>query len=151
MKRARWAPWAYWIFVVTTVINYIWQIPYYVHFYASHGKAPAPLAVLFPVTFIWFAVASVLLFGRKRGGFGWMASFVVLEIGFYLLHNASGAFVADLEVSDPILFTASVLGYLNTLTGILFLVYLLRHRPDLRAVDAVLGTPELDSEPSEAH
>jgi hypothetical protein len=137
--------------VVTTIINYVWQVPYYVHFYGSHGRAPAPLAVLFLVTFTWFAVAAVLLFQRKRGGFAWMASFLVLEIGFYLLHNASGAFVADLEVSDPILFIASVLGYLNTLTGLVFLVHLLRHRGDLRPVGAEPVRPELEAEPSEVH
>lgn len=150
MSRARWAPWAYWVFVVTTVVNYVWQIPYYVHFYASHGRGPAPLAVLFLVTFTWFAIAAVLLFRRKRGGFGWMVSFLVLEVGFYLLHNVSGAFVADLVLADPILFIASVLGYLNTLTGIVFFVYLLRHRRDLRPVgDEWVGT-ELETESSEA-
>ena len=37
----------------------------------------------------------------------------------------------DLKFSDPILFTASVLGYLSILTGIAFLVYLPRHRVKL--------------------
>jgi hypothetical protein len=147
--RARWAPRTYWVFVVTTVINYVWQIPYYLHFYASRGRAPAPLALLFLVTFAWFAIAAVLLFRRQRGGVAWMVSFLALEVGFYLLHNVSGAFVADLVLSDPILFIASVLGYLNTLTGIVFFVYLLRHRRDLRPASELVGA-ELETESSVA-
>jgi hypothetical protein len=60
-----------------------------------------------------------------------MVAFLIAEIGFYLVHNASGSFARDLKFSDPILFTASVLGYLSTLTAIAFGVYLLRHRAQL--------------------
>jgi hypothetical protein len=127
---SRWAPTVFWLLVVTTVANYIWQIPYYVHFYAVHGSWPAPLAVMFLVTFAWFAVAAHLLHHRRRGGWASMVSFLVVLVGFYVIHNLTGAFVVDLSLSDPILFVASVLGYLNTLTGIVFLVHLIRRRHD---------------------
>jgi hypothetical protein len=128
-----WAPTVFWLFVGTTVANYIWQIPYYVHFYAVQGRWPAPLAVMFLVTFAWFAVAAFLLYRRRRGGLASMVAFLVVLVGFYVLHNISGAFVVDLSLSDPILFIASVLGYLNTLAGIVFLVHLIRRRRDVAA------------------
>lgn len=131
MSQERWAPWIYWLFVVTTAANYLWQIPYYVHFSAVRGSAPAPLAVLLLVTFAWFVAGAVWVYRRRPRGFGWMVAFLIAEIGFYLVHNASGSFARDLKFSDPILFTASVLGYLNTLTAIAFGVYLLRHRAHL--------------------
>jgi hypothetical protein len=130
LSGARWAPTVFWLFVVTTVANYIWQIPYYVHFYAVHGRWPAPLAVMFLVTFAWFAAAAFVFYHRRRGGWASMVAFVAVLVGFYVLHNISGAFVVDLSLSDPILFIASVLGYLNTLTGIVFLVHLIRRRHD---------------------
>ena len=128
VSQERWAPWIYWLFVAATAANYLWQIPYYVHFSANPGSAPAPLAVLLLVTFAWFAAAAVRVYRRRPRGFGWMVAFLIAEIGFYLVHNASGSFARDLKFSDPILFTASVLGYLSAMTGIAFLVYLLRHR-----------------------
>jgi hypothetical protein len=100
VSPARWTPWTYWLFVVTTVLNFLWQIPYYVHFYGSHRRAPA---VLFLVTFAPFVVAAVLLLRGERGGFAWMVWFLVVEVGFYVVHNASGAFLLDLVTSDPIL------------------------------------------------
>jgi hypothetical protein len=127
------------LFVVTTVINYVWQIPYYLHFYGSHRRAPAPLAVLLLVTFAWFVVAAVLLFRGKRGGFTWMVSFLVVEVGFYFVHNASGAFLLDLVTSDAILWIAAALGYVNTLAGVVLLMHMVRHRRDPRSAagDAV--------------
>src|SRR6266700_3555594 len=131
MSQQRWAPWAYWLFVAATAANYLWQIPYYVHFSAVRGSAHAPLAVLLPVTFAWFAAAAVQVYRRRPRGVRWMVAFLIVEIGFYIVHNASGSFARDLKFSDPILFTASVLGYLSTLAGIAFGVYLLRHRAQL--------------------
>jgi hypothetical protein len=131
MSRERWAPWIYWPFVAATAANYLWQIPYYLHFSANRGSAPAPLVVLLLLTFAWFAAAAVWVYRRRPRGFGWMVAFLIAEIGFYLIHNASGSFARDLKISDPILFTASVLGYFCTVTGIAFLVYLLRHRAQL--------------------
>jgi len=131
VSQERRAPWIYWLFVAATAANYLWQIPYYVHFSAVRGSAPAPLAVLLPVTFAWFAAAAVQVYRRRPRGFGWMVAFLIVEIGFYIVHNASGSFARDLKFSDPILFTASVLGYLSALTAIAFLVYLMRHRVQL--------------------
>lgn len=152
MESNRWASKAYWVFVATTVINYLWQIPYYVHFYAVRGRSPAPFAVMFLVTFAWFAVAAYLLYRRRRGGFTTMVAFLVLLVGFYILHNISGAFLQDLPLSDPILFIASVLGYLNTVVGAVLLVEMVRVRRHLVAGDsaAVAGTGGRGGQPSAA-
>ncbi|WP_319460111.1 hypothetical protein [Micromonospora sp. RTP1Z1] len=135
MSSTRWASKTYWTFVAVTIGNYVWQIPYYMHFYAVRGRSPAPFSIMFLVTFAWFAVAAFLLYRRRRGGFTTMVSFLALLTGFYILHNLSGAFLADLPLSDPILFIASVLGYLNTIVGIVLLVQLIRSRGDLVAGD----------------
>src|SRR6266566_2942245 len=89
VSQERWAPWIYWLFVAATAADYIWQVPYYVHFSAVRGSAPAPLAVLLLMTFAWFAAAAVQVYRRRPRGFGWMAAFLIAEIGFYLVHNAS--------------------------------------------------------------
>ena len=133
MESNRWASKTYQVFVVTTVVNYVWQVPYYMHFYAVQGRSPAPFAVMFLVTFAWFVVAAYLLYRRRRGGFTTMVAFLVVLVGFYILHNISGAFLADLPLSDPILFIASVLGYLNTVVGVVLLVQLVRVRRRLVA------------------
>jgi hypothetical protein len=77
MSQERWAPWIYWLFVTATAATYLWQIPYYLHFSAVRGSAPAPLAVLLPVTFAWFAAAAVWVYWRRPRGFGWMVAFLV--------------------------------------------------------------------------
>lgn len=146
MTNTRWASKTYRTFVAVTIVNYLWQIPYYVHFYAVRGRSPAPFAIMFLVTFAWFAVAAFLLGWRRRGGFTTMVSFLALLTGFYLLHNLSGAFMADLPLSDPILFIASVLGYLNTIVGIVLLVQLIRRRRDL-----VAGDPATTTRPGTGH
>lgn len=40
MSQERWAPWIYWLFVTATAANYLWQIPYYLHFSEVRGSAP---------------------------------------------------------------------------------------------------------------
>ena len=57
-----------------------------------------------------------------------MAPFLVVEALFYLVHNLTGAAGRDLPTNDPVLFVASLLGYLNAVAAILFLGWLLRVR-----------------------
>lgn len=125
----RWAPWQLKALVVVTVSNYVWQVPYYLHFYGRFGKAPGGLTGPLLFTFAWFAVGTALLVTRRRGGVPVMASFLVVEALFYLVHNLTGAAGRDLPTSDVVLLTASLLGYLNALAAIVFLAWLIRARP----------------------
>lgn len=65
-----------------TVLNYVAQIPYYIHFYGVHQVAPTPFAVLFLlVTFVLFLAGYLLLLQAKPAG-GWLLLlFLLLEFG----------------------------------------------------------------------
>ena len=127
-SSSRWMPWQLKVLVVLTVANYAWQVPYYLHFYGRFGKSPGGLTVPLLLTFVWFLVGTVLLVNRRRGGVPVMAPFLVVEALFYLVHNLTGAAGRDLSTNDPVLFVASLLGYLNAVAAILFLEWLLRAR-----------------------
>ncbi len=117
-----------------TVLNYVAQIPYYIHFYGVHGAAPSPLGVvLLALTFLLFLAGYVFtLQGRRLGG--WLLlGFLVLEFAFYVLHNLSGAFLKDLPLHDPLFLVVSLIGYLNTLVALVFAVLMIRdHKVFLR-------------------
>ncbi|WP_276109718.1 hypothetical protein [Streptomyces tropicalis] len=131
--------------IVVTVANYVWQVPYYLHFYGRFGRGPGGLTVLLLLTFVWFLVGTALLVTRRRGGVLVMASFLVVEALFYLVHNLSGAAGRDLPTDDFVLFVASLLGYLNALAAILFLWWLFRTRMRDRRTAAPPGAAEGDT------
>jgi hypothetical protein len=112
-----------------TVLNYVAQIPYYIHFYGVHHVAPTPFAVVFlSVTFALFLGGYVLILQAKPAG-GWLLlAFLVLEFGGYLLHNLSGAFLQDLPTDDLLFFTVSVIGYLNFAVSLVYLIVIAKNR-----------------------
>lgn len=118
--------------IVVTVANYVWQVPYYLHFYGRYGTSPAGLTIPLLLTFLWFLTATALLLTRRRGGIPLMASFLILEALFYLIHNLTGAAGQDLPASDATLLIASLLGYLNAIAAVLFLGWILRRRRKTR-------------------
>lgn len=130
-----WMPWPLVALVVVTVANYLWQVPYYLHFYGQFGTSPGGLTIPLLLTFVWFLVATVLLVARRRGGVPVMASFLVVETLFYLAHNASGAAGRDLVTGDDVLLIASLLGYLNAAAAVLFLGWLFMNRRRARDSD----------------
>ena len=71
----------------------------------------ACLSVPLILTGVWFAIAMVATVRGRRGGRTALASFLVTEVAFYAVHNASGAFGADLPLENPVLLIASALGY----------------------------------------
>jgi hypothetical protein len=117
---------AAWALAAVTIANYAWQVPYYVHFYGSHGRAPRGLYLPLVLTGCWFVLGFVLYIRGTRRGVAVLASFLVVEVAFYLVHNVSGAAGRDLISGDAVLFIASVLGYLSTIAAVLFLALLRR-------------------------
>ena len=106
-----------------TLINYIAQIPYYIHFYFVHHAAPAPLGLLFLLaTLVLFLVGYFFMLRAQRIGVWLVVLFLVLEFGGYLLHNLTGAFLQDLPLNDPLFFTVSLIGYLNFAVAFVYLV-----------------------------
>jgi hypothetical protein len=131
-----WLPWQLVVLFVVTVANYVGQVPYYLHFYGQFGKAPAGLTVPLLLTLVWFLLGTALLATRRRGGVSVMASFLVVEALFYLVHNLTGAAGRDLATSDSVLLVASLLGYASTIASILFLGWLVRIHRRARTADS---------------
>jgi hypothetical protein len=117
-------PWPVLALTAATVANYVWQVPYYQHFYGRQGVAPGGLWIPLVLTFLWFLTGTWLLVARRRGGAPVLAAFLVVEAAFYVAHNLSGAAGRDLPTGDPVLFVASTLGYVNLVGAVLFLIWL---------------------------
>jgi hypothetical protein len=128
---ARWRTSLYVLFAIT-ILNYLAQIPYYIHFYGVHHVAPSLLGVaLLACTLILFLAGYFLTLRNRRFGWWLLVGFLLLEFGFYVLHNISGAFLQDLPVSDPLFLVVSLIGYLNTVVALIYLIVLIRARKDL--------------------
>src|SRR5215469_11116934 len=120
---------AFHILLGVTVLNYVAQIPYYIHFYGVHHVTPAPFAILFLlVTFAFFLAGYLLLLQAKPVGAWLLLVFLLLEFGGYLLHNLSGAFLQDLPIDDLLFLTVSLIGYLNFAVSFVFLLVLAKNR-----------------------
>src|SRR5437016_14423950 len=109
---ANWRTGLYFLFTVT-VLNYLAQIPYYIHFYGVHHVAPSPVGILLlALTFALFLAGYIYTLQGHRFGGPILFGFLVIEFGFYLLHSLSGAFLQDLPVNDPLFLVVSFIVYL---------------------------------------
>ncbi len=125
---AHWRVGLYGLFAITA-LNYLAQIPYYIHFYGVHHAAPSPLGLtLLGLTFAFFLAGFVLTLRNRRSGWWLLLGFLALEFAFYVVHNLSGAFLQDLPVSDPLFLVVSLIGYLNTVAAFVYLIVLVRGR-----------------------
>jgi hypothetical protein len=116
-----------------TLLNYIAQIPYYIHFYGVYHGIPNPLGVVIflVATLALFLVGYFLTLQMKRFG-GWLLlAFLALEFVGYLGHNLSGAFLRDLPTNDPLFFTVSLIGYLNLAASFIYLIVIITFRGSL--------------------
>jgi hypothetical protein len=110
-----------------------------VHQYGRRWDALAALSVPLILTGVWFAVAMVATVRARPGGRTALASFLVTEVAFYAVHNASGAFAADMPLSNPVLLIASALGYASTVVSVVYLVLTARTRHAARASSGAAG------------
>lgn len=125
---ANWHTGLHILFAVTT-LNYLAQVPYYIHFYGVHHVAPSPVGMLLlALTFALFLAGYVYTLQGRRFGGRILFGFLVLEFGFYLLHNISGAFLHDLPVNDPLFLVVSLIGYLNTIVALVYLILMVKDR-----------------------
>lgn len=125
---ANWRTGLHVLFAVTA-LNYLAQIPYYFHFYGVHHVAPSPVGMLLlALTFALFLAGYVYTLRGHRFGGPILFGFLILEFGFYLLHNVSGAFLQDLPVNDPLFLVVSLIGYLNTIVALVYLILMLKDR-----------------------
>jgi hypothetical protein len=118
----------YGLFAIT-VLNYLAQIPYYIHFYGVHHVAPSPLGLtLLGLTFVFFLAGFALTLRNRRSGWWLLLAFLTLEFAFYVVHDLSGAFLQDLPVSDSLFLVVSLIGYLNTVAAFVYIILLVRGR-----------------------
>ncbi len=125
--------------VLTVVgVNYLAQIPYYLHlYYLPHRALPAlGGTLLLGATLVWFVAGYTLLERGSRAGYWLLLSFLLTEVTFYahnmliqVTHGYAPFF--HLQTRDPILFVVFAIGYLNFLCGIYFIFFLLRHHHTL--------------------
>jgi hypothetical protein len=117
------------VLLAITALNYVAQIPYYIHFYGVHHLAPTPFSVIFLVaTFALFLVGYALILRGKPIGAWLLLAFLLLEFGGYLLHNVTGAFLQDIPTDDLLFLVVSLIGYLNFAAAFVFLIVLAVNR-----------------------
>src|SRR5258708_1874968 len=112
------------------LLDYIAQIPYYMHFYGINHSIPNILGVgvFLILTFALFLAGYILTLQTKRVG-GWLLlTFLVLEFVGYLVHNLSGAFLKDLPANDPLFLTVSLIGYLNLIVPFIYVIVIVKNR-----------------------
>ena len=126
-RHLRW-----WPLVAVTTANYVWQVPYAVHHYRAQWAALPRFSIPLILTGIWFAIAVTAAARGRRYGRTSLAAYLVTEVCFYVIHNATGALGADLRWDNPVLFVASVLGYVSAATAAVYLVLMFRSRDSLR-------------------
>lgn len=112
-----------------TLLNYVAQIPYYIHFYGFH-HVPNLLGVgvFLIATLALFLIGYFLTLQTKKVG-GWLLlAFLVLEFVGYLVHNLAGAFLKDLPTNDLLFFTVSLIGYFNFAVSFVYIVIITKYR-----------------------
>ena len=133
----------WWPLVALTSANYAWQVPYTVHQYGRRWDALAGLGIPLILTGVWFAIAMAATIRGRRGGRTALVVFLVTEVAFYAIHNATGAFAVDMPLSNPVLLIASALGYANTAAAIVYLVLIARARhAEHASVDAARASED---------
>lgn len=116
------------------IANYVAQIPYYLHqYYFPHHAAPNWSGVaLLALTLIWFLVGYIRFVRGKRYGWSLLFTFLGAQVIFYghahLLGFVGGGAVAQLSTHSQFLLVIFLIGYLNFVVAVYYLVWLLFKR-----------------------
>jgi hypothetical protein len=133
----RWSRTSLFLAVVLGIIgvNYLAQIPYYIHLYYPHPPSLI-FALLLGATFVWFLAGYLLLARGSTLGYWLLLSYLLAMVGFYLhnvliqtLNGFNPLFF--LRDHDPLVGVVLAIGHLNMLAGAYFIYFLLRHRRTL--------------------
>lgn len=124
------------LLVVAVALNYMAQVPYYLHqYYLPHHQPPSPLGILLlGITLLWFVVGYAGYVSGRRLGYPVLVGFLLAQVLFYghsiVLGAMTGAgAVAQLTTSSHFLLVIFAVGYLNFAVAAGYLVWLLRSRP----------------------
>ena len=119
--------------LVVVGVNYLAQIPYYLHqyYFPYHALPNALGTAMLLVTFVWFLVGWLLLARRgNRFGYWLLLTFLITEFAFYffnMVNQVAHGFdpFFHLQDRDPLLFTVFAIGYLNLIGPAIFVIYLI--------------------------
>jgi hypothetical protein len=116
--------------LVITLINYLAQIPYYLHnYYYPHHLIPGTRAViLLGITLIWLVFGYIAYIKKIRYGFGILLSYLIVEGLFYISSIFSGTFGHQLQNQSNIIRTVFIIGYISGLTSAYYAYKLFRWR-----------------------
>lgn len=117
-----------------TLLNYVAQIPYYLHNYYFPYHVPPTLSsiLLLGLTLAWFLLG---YFGFRKGrsfGFYVLVSFLIVEALFYLHSFVFGAFFFQLQNPSLLIRAVFVYGYLSGAVAGWYAYLLIRDRVLLR-------------------
>ncbi len=107
------------VLLIATVINYLAQIPYYIHnYYVPHHLTPGLRATgLLGFTLIWFIAGFIMYIKKIKYGYGILLSFLIVETLFYGLAFLSGAFISQLRNHSDIIRLVFIIGYASGATA----------------------------------
>ena len=114
--------------LVVTLINYIAQIPYYLHnYYYPHHLIPGTRAIiLLGITFLWFLFGYIGYVKKVSYGFGILFSYLIVEGFFYISSIFSGTFGHQLQNQSNIIKSVFIIGYISGLTSAYYAYRLFR-------------------------
>jgi hypothetical protein len=123
--------------VAVTLVNYLAQVPCYLHNdYSAHHLLPGlPAVALLGATLAWFAVGLAGFLGHRRWGRPVLVSYLVTEAVFYGATIASGIFLHQLANPSYLIKAVFVVGYVSGAVAAGYAVLLVRQplRRGLRA------------------
>lgn len=119
-----------------TLINYLAQIPYFIHnYYYPHHIVPGiRVVVLLGVTFFWFMLGYITFMKKIRYGFGLLLSYLIAEGLFYIMSILTGAFFHQIQNPSNINKAIFVVGYISGLTCAFYAYLLFRWHKQKDAV-----------------
>ena len=117
--------------LVVTVLNYVAQVPYYLHnYYIPHHILPGVRALgLLGLTLVWFAVGFIAFTKKLKYGRIMLLSYLVVQALFYGLTVIAGAPIAQLQGHSDIIKLVFLIGYISGCTAGYYAYLLIRYRP----------------------
>lgn len=112
------------------ILNYLAQIPYYLHnyYFPYHTPPSSSAVVLLGVTFVWFLAGYIGTKRRNRYGYFLLLSFLLVESLFYFHTIIFGAFIFQLQNPSVLIKSVFLIGYLSGITAAYYVYVLIRHR-----------------------
>ena len=121
--------------LAAVTLNYVAQIPYYIHQYyiVRHVPPSLPGTFLLLLTLLWFLAGYIMFIGDGKYGKGLLLSFLATQVLFYghaiiLGLITGGGALAQLKTHSLFLFVIFLIGYINFGTAAYYLAWLSKYK-----------------------